>query len=312
MHMKKILLFSLLLQSIFTVSAQVSKIDTAQLRLLKNYEDTIRWLGNTIVENEDWGEREAAVGKIIPTLVKALKIENSYYYPFDSLQTIKIIKPADDAFRIFTWQLTLKDQSHRYYGAIQMNSKNLKLFPLIDMSLFLPTIEDTVVDNNNWWGCIYYNIVEWKTKKPVKEKYYLVFGWDANDHFSNKKIVDVLWFDTEGKPWFGKPVFSIDQKEMRTRVILEYKEDASPTLNFDENLHMIVFDYLRPENPLSEGIYSTYIPDGTYQGFKFEDGYWKLQREVFDVELETAPIYKPKYEGEDPNIYIKREDEEKK
>jgi hypothetical protein len=189
-----------------------------------------------------------------------------------------------------------------------MNSKELKLYPLIDMSLFIPTIEDTVLDNNNWWGCIYYNVVEWKTKKP-KEQYYLLFGWDANDLFSNKKVADVLWFDSFGKPWFGKPVFSIDDKELRTRVMIEYKEDANPSLNFDENMNMIVFDYLRPENPLSEGIYSTYIPDGTYQGFKFEDGYWKLQREVFDYKMDVAPIFKPKYEGEDPNVYIKKQGE---
>jgi hypothetical protein len=291
------------------ISAQISKIDTADLRIIKAYEDTIRWLGKTIVENDDWNQREAAVGKMIPMLVKALKVENSYYYPFDSLLTVRIIKPADDAFRIFTWQMTMKDQSHRYYGAIQMKGSTLQLHPLIDMSLFIPLPEDTILDANNWWGCIYYNVVQWKVKK-TKENYYLLFGWDANDFFSNKKVVDVLWFDDNGKPWLGKPVFNIDDTEYRSRVILEYKEDANPTLNFDEGLNMIVFDYLRPENPLSEGIYSTYIPDGTYQGFSFENGYWKLQRVVFDYEMDVAPVYKPKYEGNDPNIYIKKEKEE--
>lgn len=285
------------------IKAQANKISDADLFLMQRYEDTIRWLGNTIVQDTSWEMREAATGKIIPTLVKALKIENSYYYPFDSLSTIKIIKPADDAFRIFTWQMTMKDRSRRYYGAIQMKGQELKLFPLIDMSLFIPHPEDTVIDTNNWWGCIYYNIVEWKSKKD-KQKYYLVFGWDANDDFSNKKVVDILWFDSFGKPYFGKPVFNLDNKEIRTRVIIEYKEDANPTMNLDPELQMIVFDYLKPENELSEGIYSTYIPDGTYQGFKFEDGMWILQRSVFDYKMDKPPDYTPKREGEDPNIYI--------
>jgi len=290
------------------VHAQNNKIAENDLTQLKLYEDTIKWLGNTIVQNTDWQLRESASAKIIPTLVKALKIKNSYQYPFDSLVTIKIIKPSDDKFRIFTWQLTMKDHSYRYYGAIQMHDEELKLFPMIDMSLFIPNVEDTILDNDNWIGSIYYNVVPWKYKK---EKYYFLFGWDGNDQFSNKKIAEVLWFDEAGKPKFGKPIFQIDEKETRTRVIIEYKEDANPTMNFDENMNMIVFDYLRPENPLSEGIYSTYIPDGTYQGFKFEDGVWKLQRIVFDQKMDSAPIYTPKYEGEDPAQYIKKDDGQK-
>lgn len=270
--------------------------------MIQTYEDTLKWLGNTMVQSEDWQLRESASVKMITTLVKALKINNSYLYNFDSLNTIKIIKPEDNKFRIFTWQLTMKDKSYRYYGAIQMNNDALKLYPLIDMSMFIPHPEDTVLDRNNWWGCIYYNIAAQKIKK---DKYYFLFGWDGYDPWSNKKVADVLWFDKNGEPHFGKNIFELDNNEMRSRIIIEYKEDANASINFDKNLNMIVFDFLRPENPMSEGIYSTYIPDGTYQGFKYEKGVWKLQREVFDDILDAPPIYKPKYEGEDPNQYIK-------
>ena len=74
----------------------------------------------------------------------------------------------------------------------------------------------------------------------------------------------------EAKPKFGKPVFEIEEGDIRDRVIIEYKEDASPAMVWDDRLNMIIFDYLQPENPLSEGIYMTYIPDGTYRGFYFD------------------------------------------
>lgn len=70
---------------------------------------------------------------------------------------------------------------------------------------------------------------------------------------------------------FGYPMFLYkDDPDPKTRVIIEYKEDASPTVNYDDKEEMIIISYLRPENPMSEGIYFTYIPDGTYVGFYFK------------------------------------------
>ncbi len=286
-------------------SAQSNKIDSIDLKKLMDYEDTISRLGDSIVQSNDWRIREEASAHIIPMVVKALKIKNSFEYKFDSLKTFSILNSEDQKFRIFTWQLTMKDFTYRYYGAIQMNTEELKLYPLIDMSLFIKDIEDTILDNNNWPGEIYYNIVQ---KKYKSENYYLLFGWDGNDKFSNKKMMDVLWFDEMGKPKFGMPVFYFSEDaKPKTRVIIEYKEDASTTFNFDETMGMIVFDYLVPENPLSEGIFMTYIPDGTYQGFKFEKGKWILVRNVSGENLDKAPYNPPRHEGENPNLYIKNQ-----
>lgn len=68
---------------------------------------------------------------------------------------------------------------------------------------------------------------------------------------------------------------------------------------------MIIISYLRPENPMSEGICFTYIPDGTYVGFYFKKGMWRFKEKVFDLEMDQAPDFTPKQKGEDPNIYIK-------
>jgi len=103
---------------------------------------------------------------------------------------------------------------------------------------------------------------------------------------------------------FGYPMFlTKDDINPQTRIIIEYKEDASPVLNYDEQLKMIVISYLRPENPMSEGIYFTYIPDGTYVGFYFKRGLWRYKDQVFDRTMDAPPDYTPKREGENPNIY---------
>ncbi len=69
----------------------------------------------------------------IRSLVKALKLPNSFEYPFDSLQTISRLYAPDSSFRIFTWQYKKDNLLYLQEGAIQMNQPDgsLKLFPLV-------------------------------------------------------------------------------------------------------------------------------------------------------------------------------------
>ncbi len=103
-------------------------ISESNLQLLQQYEDTLQFFGDSVVQSANWSVREQACVKFVKTLVRALKTENSFYYPFDSLKTISIVKPEDEKFRILTWQLTLKDMSYRYYGTIQINSSELEMY----------------------------------------------------------------------------------------------------------------------------------------------------------------------------------------
>ena len=123
--MRKII-FAILVFSASVANAQKSSEITPENFLkLQQYEDTLQFLGDSAVQSKNWEIREVACIQFLKRLVQALKIENSYLYPFDSLKTISIVKPEDDNFRIITWQLTMKDQSYRYYGTIQMNNTTL-------------------------------------------------------------------------------------------------------------------------------------------------------------------------------------------
>lgn len=278
-----------------------STLTPENMTKLMHYQDTLNWLGDSVIQSANWDMREQACIMFLKKLKMALKVENSYEFPFDSVRTMSIVESPDKKFRILTWQLQLKDHSHRYFGAIQKNTDSLTLQPLIDMSMFIGNPQDTLLSANSWYGCLYYNITQ---KKYKGKTYYYLFGWDGNDMWSNKKMVDVLTFNEQGTPMFGYPMFLLkDDPDPKTRVIIEYKEDASPVFNYDEQLKMIVISYLRPENPLSEGIYFTYIPDGTYVGFYFKKGMWRFKEQVFDQTQDAPPDYTPKREGVDPNIY---------
>ena len=132
--MKKVRITGLccLLFVAFNVLGQ--KITPADEATLRADQDSLRSLSTLILQGKDEDSRQTANDRFIPKLVQALKTPNSFYFPFDSLETISIQYPEDSTFRIFTWGLEKETSFFHHYGAIQMLTEDgkLKLFPLFD------------------------------------------------------------------------------------------------------------------------------------------------------------------------------------
>ena len=253
-----------------------------------------------IVNDSTEKMRVTAVVKFIPSLVEALKLPDSYNYPFDSIRrNISIINSHDNTFRIFTWQLNRDKGGYRYYGAIQKNnSKQLDLIPLFDYSDTLTSKEDyderkATLDNKTWFGAVYYNIIQKEIKGTT---YYFLFGWDGNDLWSKKKLIEVMYFNNEGKPVFGAPMFELEDDKTVNRFIMEFRGDATVTLNYSSEEKMIVFDHLiAPEDRLND-LQFTFIPDGSYSGFKWKKGKWRFVEKLkvnAIGEFDKPPVPKP-------------------
>ncbi len=249
-------------------------------------EDTLAVLSYTFLSDSLPQNRFGAVRKFIPTLVQALKTENSFNYKFDRLPNISIQYPQDSSFRVFTWQLYVDVNEYRYYGAIQMNQKDLKLFPLRDRSFELQgNIEQISLKPDQWYGAVYYNIKDINTSKG---KHYLLFGFDRNELFRTRKLIDVLSFDSEGNAILGAPVIPGPKGEMKKRLMLEYSAEASIRLNYDEALGIIIFDHLTTINgKYDEGPVN--VGDGSYEGFEITPTGLKYIPKVFDFVSETPP-----------------------
>ena len=174
-----------------------------------------------------------------------------------------------------------------------MNQRELKLFPLIDrsfeMEIPLPTKDQLPPDR--WYGALYYNLRQFDTKNGRK---YLLFGFDGYTFFEKRKVLEVLSFSKEGIPMLGAAVFEKPDGTAagEQRIILEYFSEAKVRLNWDEQYEMILFDHLIPiRNPYTNGV--TNVPDGSYDGYKFEKGRWILQEKVFRDVMEEAPRPEP-------------------
>jgi hypothetical protein len=279
------------LQFILLLSqAQPAQITPQDMKTIKDMEDSMRVFGDSMVNSLSTGNRVVASYRIIRCLKTALKVKNSFQYQFDSLLPMEIIEPPDHSFRIFTWFTVNDEQIYKYYGAIQVRSDTLKLFPLIDYSDFTDKPEDKTVDNENWIGALYYNI---QTVKAGKQTYYTLLGSDGNTSASNKKVLDVLWFAKDGKPRFGAPIFEVSKKGLQNRFYLEFSDEVWATLRFDPIENKIVYDHVEPPSEAMEGFYPQYLPDGTYEGFQWKKGKWH-HIDMIDYEKRQA--------GDVPNI----------
>ena len=234
---------------------------------LSALEDTLSFYAYSIVNDSLPEDRFYATRELIVTLVKTLKIKNSFYYPFSKLQSVSLQYPPDSSFRMFTWQLAVSPSEYRYYGALQKKSDSLILFPLIDRSFTISQPDVVSLSPENWMGCLVYGIQQIGAGDSAT---YLAFGYDANDGKTRKKWIDPIRF-IRNKPVFGAPLFPPNPKDSSAtiplRFILSYSAESTIKLNYDAELGLIVYDHLAPL-VLKAGQPEEMVPDGSYEAFK--------------------------------------------
>jgi len=279
--MKKPLFFSLfLLLQLLVVGQNIRPEDE---KILQQKEDSLKIHALKLINGNSANIRFESDSIFTKIFVRALKTPNSFYYPFDTLETISKLYAPDNSFRIFTWQMVVNENLVRQHGAIQMNTKDgsLKLFPLVDKSDVTTKVADTIGDNKGWIGAVYYKMIETKNNDQT---FYTLLGYDENNIRSNRKIIEVLSFN-DGVPTFGGRYFSFDQDSVKkpgaSRYIMEYKKDAGPRLTYDNDLQMIVFEHMESETNEPNKKW-TYVPDGDYEGFKWVSGKWMHVEKLFN------------------------------
>lgn len=282
---RPILLSAILVAACLTAKAQQEPLPALEQRMsqlaIRLLEDSIRVDGNTQFHTLD--QKLSTHKAFSQTLTQALRRPESFAYPFDSLNTISILRAQDGSFRVFTWMIRdryLKDRQfeeyHYYFGLIQRKYINPQggveyvVIPLVEMNKIPQDAENRILDHFHWLGGLYYpprfseEIPDYQLKyidpalgpkaKAQKQKFYLLFGWNGADHTTNMKFVDVMTFHPEKKDQviFGASVFYFDLIP-KTRVVFRYSENAPFNLNFSHvktgplNLFkrkMIVFDHL--------------------------------------------------------------------
>ena len=263
-----------ILMLILMISRMTSTASNDKPMELKSYEDSLKYYFSQLAAERNDLAKENINAKLIAYFTIALNTDNSFDYNFDSLKNVGIIKSPDEKLRIITWNLPYNDRTHKYFGFIQYKKSRRETltFQLNDESDFIEKPEFAVLDHNKWYGALYYQIIDNKYRGTT---YYTLLGVDLHDILTKKKIIEVLYFDSNDQPVFGKTVFK-NVRESVTRVIFEYSAQADMALTYDEEKEMIIYDHLSPHRPSLKGQYEFYGPDFSYDGLKFERGIWNF------------------------------------
>ena len=287
--MKKILIILFVYYGI-NANAQ-NRFDSLSMDSLHDVEIRLMGLSERMIQSYDEEERLTSGKNFIRTLVRAIKVQGSYYYPFDSLKTVSILHAPDDMFRIMTWNLGTNEEEFHYYGLIQMNPDKIKkikdttnlrpYYPLIDRSSRINNPYDTITSADFWWGSTYYQMA---LNKASKTKFYTLIGWDGNTSRSNKKVVDVLTFQNN-LPVFGAPIFDVKGKKLLKRMIWEFSNFATMTLRYEEKKNHLIYENIVPPKPSNVGMYETYLPDGSYDFMAWKNGKWQITGELKDFKM---------------------------
>ena len=273
-----------------SASSKAQKILPNDKKALFQKEDSLKKVADDMINAEAPAERFRADSIFVRTLIRSLKVNNSFYHSFDSLETVSRLYAPDSTFRIFTWQLKRDEYMYIQKGAIQINTPDgsLKLFPLFDASMFTGKPTDSVRTRQNWIGAVYYRIIE---KEYNNKKYYTLLGFDDYSVSSNRKWMEVLTFNETGEPVFGGQYVSFKQdslkKATQQRFNIEYKKEARTTFNYNPEMDMIIYDHLISETD-EPGKKDTYIPDGDFEGFKWDKDQWVHVDKVFNFTLKDG------------------------
>ena len=289
------LVFSFILSALCTAAlfAQAGPLSVADNVKLQKAESDLLQISYTMHTDSSDDTRFLACKLLIKDLVEALKTPNSFNFDFSGLEGIKVIMAPDSSFRFFTWELHVNREEYRHYGAIQYNTGELKLLPLIDRGAQLRQNPETAVTSNtDWLGYVIYNILRGGTYQG--KPYYFLFGYDRHAALSRQKVLDVFYFDDEGKPVFGLPVFAVYTPEGHlledhTRLVLTYSAEANIAMRFEPETNRIVYENLIIAQGPDGGPIS--LPDGSYHALEYgTDGRWHEVSKVFDHKYEKAPV----------------------
>lgn len=226
----------------------------------------------------------------------AILAPNGFKLRLDSLPKVGTVLSDDKKLRLITWNTVDEWGQFTHFGFLQTSSGDV--LDLSDASKGMPTPDLQSLSPHKWFGALYYQIVKIKNKGG---NYYVLLGFDGNDNYSSRKVIEFLHFDIKLKKWiFGRRQFAPPFSD-KTRYILEYSNQVSVSLRYHANRKQIVFDHLTPMNPGVEGIYSFYVPDMSFDAFELKKGIWHLVQNVdirgpkpsskfFDPALANPPV----------------------
>lgn len=181
---------------------------------------------------------------------------------------------------VVSWNVELNNQTNAYGAVVifsgKKNEQTVQALRFKRSTTLRPTLDEkSRYTAKEWPGAVYYEVLlQHQGNRPV----YTLLGWDGADNIRTRKVVETLSISGT-KLKFGVPIISAGRGSTK-RYIMEYSDQVSASLQWREDLGMIVMDHLSPPSPELEGQTAFYGPDMSYDGFVWKKNHWVLEEDV--------------------------------
>jgi len=265
--------------------------------------------GRIILSREPDSARLPVQAEFRTGLDSLLRANQDSLLRLDSISNLSVLYAPDSSLRVITWMFPYDNGAYQFYGFLHYKSGNnwWKLMELKDEHKSIKEPQKKRLSPGKWYGALYYDMI-------VHDSLITLLGWNGYHRQKKEKVIEILWFDENQQPVFGKQVFPeyrSNYKENVSRVIFQYANDATMALRYAEVLreieeprqnrmmggtrtrqirqNLLIFNKLEPIQPMFEGDFKYYVPlSETLLGFLFKDGKWVFQGPV-RVLSEQAP-----------------------
>jgi hypothetical protein len=279
-------------------------------------ENPLDFYGDVMINAVEPKHKSYAAQQFNKLLTERLSKPNSFKDGMKDIEWVSKLYPSDSTFRIISYQIEAERNSFKAFGYIQKSDGTV--ITLKDDSQEIG--EDAAfmeLDQDSWFGALYYNMLEFEHDGNTQ---YLLFGYNGYSEFDRRKVVDVLVSIEGNEAIFGNEIFvkksETSRNEMMQRIMISYSADSNVSLNYDDNLEMIVHQNLISRMGAIPGQGVTNVSDGSLVGYVYENQQWVYTPNLFtDVEVPTeAPRPQPVFNDkkDDVGIFGRKEKAKKK
>lgn len=197
---------------------------------------------------------------------------------------------AGSPYTIYTWQVMASEDKFDTYGYIK--EEGGRLVELKDLGDIGADIAYEELSADRWLGALYYNVLPTTVDGRLA---WLLFGYDGHSKFDRIKVCDVIRF-VDGQPVFGAEIFKRGEgprPDVRSRLLLSYSSDSNVTLNYNPSLDIIIHDHLINRMGRLPGQGTTWLSDGSYEGYVWDGEYWVHDDKVFEQVLQEGDYPRP-------------------
>lgn len=246
----------------------------SQETTFEKIESEIQNLCDTIVDSESDSSKFIANINLIKKLETISRKKKFHKYEFKNYNPLTILNSDDKKLKIFNWFIPKNNGRYDYYAYIKKcNKRGKKCNYFLLESIKKNEIINDKISYDNWYGCYFYELI---TIFVDKKEYYTLLGWDGNGSSTTKKIIEVLHFDNN-YPFFGAKIFNNNLH----KIVLEYSNKYSISLNYDEKLDCIVYDHLKPIDGLSYNNFEIYAPNLSYDVLNRTKSGWQIETNIY-------------------------------